>query len=174
MPVSISTPSADLRRDVVRLKNEIGSLLGCAPSLIHHIGSTAVPGLDGKNIIDILISADNQEHMGKLRDKLVAAGYFPSQKPNARRDTIFLASRQEETGEGDVHIHLAIVGTKTHDNFLILRDYLMSHGDEVANYSQAKYEFAELADHDREAYKKLKAVYVDELLQRAQQWQSGK
>ena len=155
-----------------RVKNKLTPVLADG-SQIHHVGSTAVPGLDGKNILDILISAKDSERMNELRDKLVAIGYFPSLNPSSRQDYIFLASRREETGEGDIHIHLAVTGTDTHDNFLILRDYLRTYDDEAVRYSNIKYEYAKQANYDRSAYKKLKAAYVDKLLQRARRWKNG-
>ena len=156
----------------MRVKNKLAPAIADG-SQIHHVGSTAVPGLDGKNILDILISAKDSEHMNKLRDKLVAIGYFPSLNPSSRQDYIFLASRKEETGEGDIHIHLAVVDTETHDNFLIIRDYLRSRNDEADQYSKIKYQYAKQANYDRSAYKKLKAAYVDKLLQRARRWKNG-
>ena len=155
-----------------RVKNKLAPVLADG-SQIHHVGSSAVPTLDGKNILDILISAKDIEHMNELRDKLVAIGYFPSLNPSSRQDYIFLASRREETGEGDIHIHLAIADTETHDNFLIIRGYLRSHNDEADQYSKIKYQYAKQANYDRSAYKKLKAAYVDELLQRARKWKNG-
>lgn len=155
-----------------RVKNKLAPAIADG-SQIHHVGSTAVPGLDGKNILDILISAKDSEHMNKLRDKLVAIGYFPSLNPSSRQDYIFLASRKEETGEGDIHIHLAVVDTETHDNFLIIRDYLRSRNDEADQYSKIKYQYAKQANYDRSAYKKLKAAYIDKLLQRARRWKNG-
>ena len=155
-----------------RVKNKLAPVLADS-SRIHHVGSTAVPSLDGKNILDILISAKDSEHMNELRDKLVAIGYFPSLNPSPRQDYIFLASRQEETGEGDIHIHLAVANTKTHDSFLIIRDYLRSHNDEADQYSSVKYQYAKQANYDRSAYKKLKTAYVDKLLQRARRWKNG-
>ena len=155
-----------------RVKNKLALVLA-GGSQIHHVGSTAVLGLDGKNILDILISAKDNKHMNELRDKLVAIGYFSSLNPSPRKDYIFLASRREETGEGDIHIHLAVADTKTLDNFLIIRDYLRSHNDEADQYSSVKYQYVKQANYDRSAYKKLKAAYVDKLLQRAKRWKNG-
>lgn len=155
-----------------RVKNKLTPVFADS-SQIHHVGSTAVLGLDGKNILDILVSAKDSEHMNELRDKLVSIGYFPSLNPSSRQDYIFLASCREETGEDDIHIHLAVSDTETHDNFLIIRDYLRSHNDEADQYSKIKYQYAKQANYDRSTYKKLKATYVDELLQRARKWQSG-
>lgn len=172
MSVNIKKPEKDMATIFMRMKSRL-ILVITDSSRIHHVGSTAVPGVAGKNILDILISADSRSHMNELRDKLVAAGYFPSLKPSSCKYYIFLASRKEETGEGDIHIHLAVAGTDIHDNFLILRDYLRTHDDEAVRYSRIKYKYAKQANYDRSTYKKLKAAYVDELLQRARQWQNG-
>ena len=172
MPVNIKKSRKDMPAVFTRVKNKLAPVL-VGGSRIHHVGSTAVPTLDGKNILDILISAKDNKHMNELRDKLVAIGYFPSLNPSSRQDYIFLASRQEETGEGDIHIHLAVANTETHDNFLIIRDCLRSHNDEADQYSKIKYQYAKQANYDRSAYKKLKAAYVDELLRRARRWKNG-
>ena len=163
MPVNVKKSRKDMPVVFARVKNKLAPVLADG-SQIHHVGSTAVPTLDGKNILDILISAKDIEHMNKLRDKLVAIGYFPSLNPSSRQDYTFLASRREETSEGDIHIHLAVADTETHDNFLIIRDYLRSRNDEADQYSSAKYQYVKQANYDRSAYKKLKAAYVDELL----------
>ena len=163
MPVNIKKSRKDMAAVFARVKNKLALVLADG-SQIRHVGSTAVPSLDGKNILDILISAKDNEHMNELRDKLVAIGYLPSLNPSSRQDYIFLASRQEETGEGDIHIHLAVADTETHDNFLIIRDYLRSRNDEAAQYSSVKYQYVKQANYDRSAYKKLKAAYVDKLL----------
>lgn len=172
MPVNIKRSRKDISAVFARVKNKLALVLADG-SQIHHVGSTAVLGLDGKNILDILISAKDSEHMNELRDKLVAIGYFPSLNPSSHQGYIFLASRREETGEGDIHIHLAVAGTETHDNFLTLRDYLRSHKHEADQYSKIKYDYAKQANYDRSMYKKLKTAYVDELLQRARRWKNG-
>lgn len=94
MSVEIKRSKKDISTVFTRVKNKLALVL--ADSLqIHHVGSTAVLGLDGKNILDILISAKDSEHMNELRDKLVTIGYFPSLNPSSRQGYIFLASRQE-------------------------------------------------------------------------------
>ena len=172
MSVEIKKSRKDMPAIFTRVKNKLTPIFENSLQ-IHHVGSTAVPGLDGKNILDILISAKDHKHMKELRDKLVAIGYFPSLQPSSRQDYMFLASRKEETGEGDVHIHLAVANTEMHDNFLILRDYLRSHKGEADQYSKIKHQYAKQANYDRSKYKKLKADYVDELLRRARQWRDG-
>lgn len=166
MVVNIKPANTDFVAMFESVKRGLTAVLGDLVQ-IHHIGSTAVPGVDGKNILDILISARDYNQMESFNRKLLNAGYFSSHNPSRYKEYLFLASRQEETGEGDIHIHIAILGTELHDNFLILRDFLRANEDEAVRYSRAKYKLSQKANHDRSLYKKYKAEYVDELLRRA-------
>ena len=136
---------------------------------IEHVGSTAIPDIKGKNIIDILIGAKNKEQFEKFAQALTSSGYFGSEK--SKTDIYqFFASRQEETGVGDVHIHLVVVGTERHDEFLILRDFLLANENEAKQYSQHKDEILALGQIDRKTYREIKSKYVSALIQRAKDW----
>ena len=65
MPVNIKKSRKDMPTVFTRVKNKLAPVFADS-SQIHHVGSTAVPGLDGKNILDILISAKDIEHMNEL------------------------------------------------------------------------------------------------------------
>ena len=84
MSVEIKRSKKNISAVFTRVKNKLALVLADSPQ-IHHVGSTAVLGLDGKNILDILISAKDSEHMNELRDKLIAIGYFPSLNPSSRQ-----------------------------------------------------------------------------------------
>ena len=131
--------------------------------VIEHAGSTAV-GIGGKNIVDILIGAKNQSQIEKIRDVLLKNGYYSGMNHHPNR--IFLASRKEETGEGDFHIHLCLKDSEEFQNFILIRNYLLKHPEEAKRYFEKKKEFAKEASYDRERYKKLKSQYVNEILKR--------
>ncbi len=150
-------------------KKRLENLIVGSDYSIHHVGSTAVSGLDGKNIIDILISVKSIQELVYIKTILTDNGYFEGSQSN-NEGYIFLASRKEETKEGDIHIHLALKGTRLHDDFLILRDYLKSNNDETLLYSAAKHIFAKRANNNRQKYKQYKSEYVDKLINRARAW----
>ena len=131
---------------------------------IEHVGSSAV-GIGGKNIIDILIGVSNRGKMLKIRDILKENGYFEGH--DSHDDRIFLASSQEETGEGDFHIHICPINENSYKDFIILRDFLRSNPAKAREYFNKKHEFAEIAGFDRKKYKALKAQCVSELLSEA-------
>lgn len=133
---------------------------------IHHVGSTAIPNMYGKNIIDILIGAKTNQDFKIISDKLLELGYYT--KPY-NQDSIykFFSSRKEETTSGDSHIHLVIISSERYKQFLYLKEYLLHNRDETKKYSNFKLQLIKNGVDDRKKYKKIKSKYVDELIKRA-------
>jgi GrpB-like predicted nucleotidyltransferase (UPF0157 family) len=133
---------------------------------INHVGSTAIPDMVGKNIIDILVGTFDKKQFEELTNYFIQKGYRASEK--SRTDIYqFFASREGETSSGDVHIHLVKIGTERYDEFIILRDYLLNNKEEAINYSNLKKELIESGIVDRKEYKKAKSEYVTKLIERA-------
>lgn len=155
-----------------KLYNDIESQLRDALDLsipITHVGSTAIPDMYGKNIIDILIGAQNLEQFEEITEILKRKGYVASQKS---RDEIyqFFSSVATETTSGDVHIHLVISNTDRYREFIILKDYLLQNKNEALNYSNLKKEIVNNGITDRKEYKAIKSEYVTNLIARAKIW----
>lgn len=133
---------------------------------IDHVGSTAIPDMYGKNIIDILIGVETKEEFNEISNILVEMNYVLSQ--NSKTDIYqFFASTKEETTSGDIHIHLVIKDTERYKEFLILRDYLLNNKKEAKNYSDMKFEILNDGFNDRKEYRRIKSKYVTELIKRA-------
>lgn len=142
-----------------KLKNNISNVT------ITHVGSTAIPNMYGKNIIDILIgvSKEDFENVATILEKL---GYIPSY--NSKTDIYqFFASTKEETKSGDVHIHLVVINTDRYNDFIILKNYLLKNKEEAKEYSDYKKKIIANGNNKREDYKKEKSIYVSKLLERA-------
>ena len=123
----------------------------------------------GKNIIDILIGVKDNKELDIVTEKLIDSGYFISKK-SINDNYRFFSSIEEETGSGDIHIHLGILYTKRYSEFIILRNYLLNNADEVINYSNFKRDIIKRGIKDREEYKAVKSEYVSNLLSRAKQY----
>lgn len=133
---------------------------------INHVGSTAIPDMCGKNIIDVLVGASNESEFEAFKDIISSLGFFASQ--NSRSEIYqFFASKQGETAEGDIHIHLVIRNTIRYEEFLILRYYLLSNKEEALAYSNHKKELISLGITDRKLYRSTKSEYVSKLIERA-------
>ncbi len=133
---------------------------------IYHVGSTAIPEMYGKNIIDILIGVNNNEEFCKFSAILLKNGYFSGK--NHTKIYNFFASKIEETGAGDIHIHLVLKNTERYNEFLILKTYLLNNENEKIKYSNFKNEILSTTT-DRTEYRKIKSEYVSALLKRAKE-----
>ena len=160
MMVDIIEYSDVLRQRFADEKKRIKSFI-TSDITIEHVGSSAV-GIGGKNIVDILIGVSDEVEMKNVRDILVKNGYFEGN--DNHDDRIFLASREEETREGDFHIHICPISSDSYKDFIILRDFLIANPNRAKEYFFKKYEFAREANFDRKKYKSLKSKYVSKLL----------
>ena len=146
-----------------RFVSEKQRLLSFLPDtlIVEHVGSSAV-SIGGKNIIDILIGVSNQDEMLRARDILKENGYFEGH--DSRDDRVFLASSENETGDGDFHIHICPTTSDSYKDFILLRDFLISNPEKSKEYYNKKIEFADKAGFDRQKYKTLKSQYLAQLL----------
>lgn len=138
--------------------------------LIDHVGSTAIPAIEyGKNIIDILIGVHNQKEFEKVAKILTQLNFYGSD--NSKSEIYqFFASKTEETVSGDTHIHLVMIGTDRYNDFLTLKNYLLSNKAEAEMYSNLKLKLISDGIVDRQDYKKVKSEYVTNLLIRARKY----
>lgn len=146
-----------------RFMSEKQRLLSFLPDtiIIEHVGSSAV-GIGGKNIVDILIGVSDKDEMLRVRDILKANGYFEGH--DSHDDRIFLASSENETGDGDFHIHICPITSNSYKDFILLRDFLISNPEKSKEYYNKKIELANKAGFDRQKYKTLKSQYLARLL----------
>lgn len=128
--VNIDEYSDILKQRFINEKNRIKSLI---PNniTIEHVGSSAV-GIGGKNIVDILVGVSDKTEMRNIRDILVKNGYHEGNDSHDNR--IFLASREEETKEGDFHIHICLTSSDSYKDFIILRDFLIANPYKAYEY----------------------------------------
>jgi GrpB-like predicted nucleotidyltransferase (UPF0157 family) len=132
---------------------------------VHHIGSTAIPAVGGKGIIDILVALPDWEEKDKAIDKLKGLGFeHVHPEENGR---IFL----NKTGASkykDTHIHLVEKANKEYKEKLLFRDFLRENKEEAKTYHQLKYKWEEEVKGDRDTYGKLKESYIEEVVKRAE------
>jgi GrpB-like predicted nucleotidyltransferase (UPF0157 family) len=132
--------------------------------VIEHIGSTAVLGVDGKGIVDILIGFDNEKQIKDAAVKLMDNKYFSGRSSPSRTDRIFMASSEDDTTLGDIHLHLVIKDSKDFSDFIKVRDFLRQNPEVAKEYSELKYKIAEKTSYDREKYKKEKSKFIEKIL----------
>ena len=129
---------------------------------IHHVGSTAVPGLAAKPVIDILAGVRDREESRAVFDSLTALGYcyFPY-----RADEMHWFCKPSPAFRTH-HLHVI---ERSHPRFageLAFRDELRANPKTAAEYEALKLRLAEHYRDDREAYTEGKAAFVEAVLAR--------
>jgi len=140
--------------------------LGATARRIDHIGSTSVPGLSAKPIVDMQISVADFEPLDAFRLPLESLGYV------FRADNPELTKRyfREGPGQPRTHIHVRRRGSWAEQFALLFRDYLRSHPDEADKYAAVKRALAEQHATDQTAYTDAKDPYLWQLMYRADRW----
>ena len=148
----------------------LSAILGSEMMRLHHIGSTAVPGLPAKPIIDMLAEVRNIEALDGLNDRMTSAGYTPMGEYGiAGRRYYFKGSEEKHTH----HLHAFQNGHAEVARHLLFRDYLRSHPQEAREYASLKESLAARFPTDIEAYMDGKDAFIKELDRKAAIWSSS-
>ena len=133
---------------------------------LEHIGSTAVPGLAAKPVIDMLaIVTDLEAAKTRLVAPLEAAGYaWWDENPDTDR-LFFVKGLPPSAPRRTHHLHIMEEGPGALKH-LAFRDYLRDHPEEAGRYAALKQDLATRFRDDREAYTEAKGGYIEEILDR--------
>ena len=134
------------------------------------MGSTAVPGLAAKPILDLQLSVAAIEPRAPYVEALERLGYLFAPAPESP-DYHFFARPPERPRTH--HLHVCEVGSRHELRHLAVRDFLRAHDDEAARYAALKRGVVERHPRDRLAYIEGKEAYVAELEARALEWARG-
>ena len=135
---------------------------------IDHIGSTAVPGLAAKPIIDIQVSVASFEPLDAYRGAIERAG-FQYRPENPERTKRYF---RERPGDQRTHLHVRRAGSFSEQFALLFREYLRAHSDHAVEYAALKYSLAALygSPDQRQRYVDAKAPFIWKTVQLADEW----
>jgi len=126
---------------------------------IEHIGSTSVPGLAAKPIVDIVVVVDDITAEEDYLQPLLAAGYLLRVREPAHRLV--------RTPARDTHVHIYERGDPAVDAYLLLRDHLRSDPDDRALYERTKRTLLERQWSDMNHYADAKTDVIEAIKARA-------
>jgi len=159
------------------LRLSLQEILGPLALRIDHIGSTSVPGLGAKDIIDIQVTV--RALTPKVRQRLVEAGYdwveaitrdhVPLGEENDPKLWKKLFFRQPE-GQRRANIHIRVHGNPNQRYALLFRDYLRAHPNSVRTVELIKRELVKRHADDEDAYYDIKDPVYDLIWDAAQDW----
>jgi GrpB-like predicted nucleotidyltransferase (UPF0157 family) len=140
----------------------IVAALGEAALSVEHIGSTSVPGLAAKPILDILLVVENSGEEATYLPAMEEAGYVLRV-----REPDFDEHRMFRTPAKDVHVHVFSAGSPEIERYLLLRDRLRQNEGERELYAQTKRELAKRDWTNTEHYAEAKTEVVEGIICRA-------
>ncbi|MGM0834842.1 MAG: GrpB family protein [Bacillota bacterium] len=147
-------------------KKLLKEVFGKAAVNIHHIGSTAIPSIKAKPIIDILIEVPALGEVDQLNTRLEEFGYEAKGENGIAQRRYFQKGGIERTH----HLHCFLSDhpeVKRHLNF---RDYLIAHPEKAREYSDMKHLLSVENDGDREAYLSGKEPIIKQFDKEAEKW----
>ena len=147
-----------------RLRTCVAAQIDC----IEHFGSTSVPGMVGKPIVDLLFGVGDMIEAHKLAEQVSQHGY-------ENLGEVLIPGRVYLRHRGPPHFNVAVV-VRDHElwrYFVLVRDYLRAHPNEVEAYSKAKLETVESGATMFLDYSYKKAPFLKALAQRAIDWKQS-
>ena len=129
---------------------------------IHHVGSTSVPGLGAKAVIDILAEVSSLIESRAAIEPLRALSYGGFPYREERMNWFCKPSPEHRTH----HLHLVVPGSEAWREELAFRNVLRAEPETARAYEELKLRLADEHAHDREAYTVAKTEFVESVLAR--------
>jgi GrpB-like predicted nucleotidyltransferase (UPF0157 family) len=160
------------------LRRELGDIA----TRINQIGSTSVPGLEAKDVIDLQVSVRSLDVVDDARDRFEAAGFqlrhdpmtdhVPVGSPDGERLWSKWMARERDGGR-PTNLHIRVVGCPNERYPLLFRDYLRANSAAAGSYGLIKRELARLHPDDIDAYYAIKDPVCDLIIDAAERWASS-
>lgn len=142
---------------------ELSELLKAHGPVINHIGSTAIPNIQAKPIIDILVELNPDADRSRIKEIMEAAGYICMSVSDSRMS---FNKGYTPAGYADkvFHIHFHRTGDNDEIRF---RDYLTAHPEVAKEYELLKLSLLPKYKNDRDGYTEAKSEFVRQTIERA-------
>lgn len=149
--------------------DKLGRILGQQVAAIHHIGSTSIPHLSAKPIVDLLVVVHDIEKVDAFNEEMRQLGYLPKGENGIPGRRYFIKGDEIHRTH---HIHIFQAGHPDIARHLNFRDYLIAHPDDAQAYGRLKQELACRFPTDIDSYIAGKDEFLKEIDRKAQAWKS--
>jgi GrpB-like predicted nucleotidyltransferase (UPF0157 family) len=153
-------------------KHVILSVINGLIGPVEHVGSTSVPGLGAKPIIDIMVAIPDIEDAHRTYRPLESIGYhyLPEYEMYIPERRFF--RKINDLGQITHHLHMVEETTDFWDDHILFREYLKTHPTTARNYEAMKRDLAAL-HADRTAFTDAKTPFIQGVLVRARNWREA-
>ncbi len=152
------------RQSFKREQKKIRKIFGGAALEIQHVGSTAIPGILAKPILDIALIVSSLPKARRYAKKLKEIGY-QLKKNDRRKERLFFTKGPQE--KRTHYLHIGEIGSGYIEDMILFRDYLRTRKNEAQKYSRLKEKLAEKWGDNRAIYTEKKKKMVKEIVEKA-------
>lgn len=135
---------------------------------IHHIGSTAIPGIDAKPIIDLLVEVKNILAVDERNSSMELLGYEVMGEYGIAGRQYF--RKNNRNSYRTHHVHAFVAGAAEVQRHLLFRDYMRAHSEDAQRYSELKRRLAKEYPTNGKAYTVGKNEFIREMNRKAVQF----
>lgn len=169
-PVEVAEYDPAWPQRFVEERERIAAALGDTDAVIEHIGSTAVPGLPAKPVIDILVGVNDIERAGQAVAALIGLGYnYAPEVETDLPDQRYFYKGSPHTH----HVHMVERDSRMFEEHLLFRDYLRAHPEAAEEYARLKRGLAARFRDDRVSYTRGKKTFFDTVVAAARRARVG-
>lgn len=142
------------------VKKNLQDIFGSRALVIEHIGSTSIPGMDAKPVVDVLVVVERAESFSDEKMEMQKLGYESKDNYIAPDTVIFFKADSE--GRKTENIHVCVKDSPKAIRFVTTRDYLRAHPERAKQYSDLKKELNKKFPADYPAYRAAKESFLNE------------
>ena len=133
-----------------------------------HIGSTAIPTIQAKPILDMMVALPELDTALNYKEALEDIGYHYRGMPDVREDHHLFAKGDEDCRT--IYLKLTVLDGSYWENHLLFRDYLLNNPQAAKDYEALKFKLAaSLNEDDRKTYTASKADFIQKIIYKARQ-----
>jgi GrpB-like predicted nucleotidyltransferase (UPF0157 family) len=158
------------RSDFDAEAHRIATALGDGVVRLHHIGSTAIPGIGAKPVIDMLLEVADLSELDRRAARLAPLGYEAKGEYGIPGRRYF--RRDDAAGTRTHHLHAFVAGSAAVDRHLAFRDYLIAHPLIARAYGELKQRLAQQFPDDMNAYMDGKDAFIKHHEAEALRWRA--
>lgn len=160
--VLLTNYSGEWKEEYKKEAQQLSQLLVKWDVHIQHIGSTSIPNICSKPIIDIAVGVKSEDDMQEIKELLIKKGY--NYCPNAGSiDRFFFAKGEEQCRTHNIHVE--IYGGISWQNHIVFRDYMINHPEIATEYSCLKRILAKRYENERKKYTEAKDNFIKNILE---------
>ena len=146
----------------------IATILGSNAIDIHHIGSTSIPNIYAKPIIDILVAVKEIDRVDSKSSSMENLGYQAMGEFGIEDRRFF--RKHNSSGIRTHHVHIFPANSPQIKRHLAFRDYIIAHPASAEQYSNLKRQLAQQYPHDIESYMDGKDAFIKDIDRKAIQY----